>query len=51
MIDRNIRSIFHKIGIPEPKPFKPDHFQIEALAMVENYDVLVSAPTGAGKHG
>lgn len=49
MIDRNIRSIFHKIGVPESQPFKPDPFQIEALALIENYDVLVSAPTGAGK--
>lgn len=49
MIDRKIRSIFRKIGVPESQPFKPDPFQIEALARVENYDVLVSAPTGAGK--
>ena len=49
MIDRKIRSIFHKIGVPESQPFKPDPFQLEALALIDNYDVLVSAPTGAGK--
>ncbi|CAN5378341.1 hypothetical protein BH10ACI3_BH10ACI3_18380 [soil metagenome] len=37
------------IGVPEPKPFKPDAFQVEALAAIETEDVLVTAPTGSGK--
>jgi superfamily II RNA helicase len=37
------------IGIPAIKPFKPDEFQLEALAAIEHEDVLVTAPTGSGK--
>ncbi len=37
------------IGVPEPRPFKPDAFQIEALDAIEHEDVLVTAPTGSGK--
>ncbi|HZN10004.1 MAG TPA: DEAD/DEAH box helicase, partial [Pyrinomonadaceae bacterium] len=37
------------IGTPRPTPFKPDPFQLEALAMLEYEDVLVTAPTGSGK--
>ncbi|MBK6586911.1 MAG: DEAD/DEAH box helicase [Acidobacteria bacterium] len=37
------------IGVPEPRPIKPDPFQIEALAAIETEDVLVTAPTGSGK--
>jgi superfamily II RNA helicase len=37
------------IGVPAPTPFKPDDFQLEALAAIENEDVLVTAPTGSGK--
>ena len=37
------------IGTPPPAPFKPDPFQVEALAMLEYEDVLVTAPTGSGK--
>ena len=35
--------------MPEPKPFKPDAFQVEALEAIETEDVLVTAPTGSGK--
>ena len=48
-IDPQLKNTFKKIGIPKPAPFQPDPFQIEALARVEEVDVLVSAPTGAGK--
>ncbi len=48
-IDASLRHIFDKIGVPESEPFKPDPFQLEALELVKDYDVLVSAPTGAGK--
>lgn len=37
------------IGVPEPQPFKPDDFQLEALEAIESEDVLVTAPTGSGK--
>src|SRR5690606_29192481 len=37
------------IGVPEPAPFSPDPFQIEALEAIETEDVLVTAPTGSGK--
>ena len=37
------------IGTPRQQPFKPDPFQLEALAALEFEDVLVTAPTGSGK--
>lgn len=37
------------IGVPPPAPFRPDDFQLEALAAIETEDVLVTAPTGSGK--
>lgn len=37
------------IGVPEPHPFAPDDFQLEALEAIETEDVLVTAPTGSGK--
>jgi ATP-dependent RNA helicase HelY len=37
------------MGVPERRPFKPDPFQLEALAAIEAEDVLVTAPTGSGK--
>lgn len=37
------------IGVPEPQPFVPDEFQVEALKAIETQDVLVTAPTGSGK--
>lgn len=37
------------IGTPPLAPFKPDPFQLEALAALEHEDVLVTAPTGSGK--
>lgn len=47
--DASLKSIFQKIGVPKPGPFIPDPFQLEALDLIENHDVLVSAPTGSGK--
>ena len=50
---RSVKQALHKllegIGSPAPSPFKPDPFQIEALAALEFEDVLVTAPTGSGK--
>ncbi len=48
-IDPRLRSIFKRIGVPAPGPFVPDPFQLDALERVRDHDVLVSAPTGAGK--
>ncbi|HEY0005980.1 MAG TPA: DEAD/DEAH box helicase [Pyrinomonadaceae bacterium] len=46
---RELRRLLEGIGRPEPAPFKPDAFQLEALAALEFEDVLVTAPTGSGK--
>jgi superfamily II RNA helicase len=46
---RNLRELLGGIGTPAPAPFKPDPFQLEALAALEFEDVLVTAPTGSGK--
>src|SRR3954471_13853524 len=44
-----VRRLLTGIGQPPPKPFKPDPFQLQALAALETDDVLVTAPTGSGK--
>ncbi len=46
---REARQLLAGIGSPTPQPFKPDAFQLEALAALEFEDVLVTAPTGSGK--
>ncbi|HVF42118.1 MAG TPA: DEAD/DEAH box helicase, partial [Pyrinomonadaceae bacterium] len=46
---RPLRELLEGIGTPEPAPFKPDAFQLEALAALETDDALVTAPTGSGK--
>src|ERR1044072_4264085 len=46
---RDTQRLLHGIGTPPTTPFKPDPFQLEALAMLEYEDVLVTAPTGSGK--
>jgi superfamily II RNA helicase len=37
------------IGIPQPQAFVPDAWQEEALAKLQQGDVIVSVPTGSGK--
>jgi superfamily II RNA helicase len=45
-----VKQLLEGIGTPSrTEPFKPDPFQLEALAAVEFEDVLVTAPTGSGK--
>ena len=44
-----MRDLLGGIGTPKPALFKPDPFQLEALAALEFEDVLVTAPTGSGK--
>ena len=48
-LDPHLKNTFKMIGVPEPTPFRPDPFQLEALEKLKNYDVVVSAPTGSGK--
>jgi ATP-dependent RNA helicase HelY len=43
------RRLLEGIGTPAAGPFKPDPFQLDALAALEFEDVLVTAPTGSGK--
>lgn len=44
-----LRKLLSGIGTPPPTTFKPDPFQLAALAALEFEDVLVTAPTGSGK--
>jgi superfamily II RNA helicase len=46
---REVKRLLEGIGSPPAAPFKPDPFQLEALAALEFEDVLVTAPTGSGK--
>lgn len=46
---RDLRKLLEGIGTPPATLFKPDPFQLEALAALEFEDVLVTAPTGSGK--
>ncbi len=48
-IDPELKESFKKIGAPEDSGFVPDPFQLSALDLIKNYDVLVCAPTGSGK--
>ncbi len=41
--------VLDKIGVPEAQKFVPDPFQLEAISLLEKSDVVVTAPTGAGK--
>jgi superfamily II RNA helicase len=49
MADPSLKRVFARIGVPESRPFTPDPFQLEALAVVDRADCLVTAPTGSGK--
>ena len=46
---REVKTLLAGIGTPPIATFKPDPFQLEALAALEFEDVLVTAPTGSGK--
>jgi ATP-dependent RNA helicase HelY len=48
-VDPGLKSSFQKIGVPKDQSFTPDPFQLEAVELIRDYDVLVSAPTGSGK--
>ncbi len=45
----HLTSVLEQIGIPEASEFRPDKFQLEAISLLESKDVIVTAPTGAGK--
>lgn len=45
----DVSTLLAGIGVPDQRPFKPDDFQLEAIAAIETEDVLVTAPTGSGK--
>ncbi|MCP4688193.1 MAG: DEAD/DEAH box helicase [Desulfobacterales bacterium] len=47
--DARLHEVFRAIGRPEPSPFAPDPFQLEALEAIREADCLVTVPTGAGK--
>ncbi|HID31690.1 MAG TPA: DEAD/DEAH box helicase [Desulfobacterales bacterium] len=47
--DARLKKVFARIGVPASQPFKPDPFQLRALAAIRRADCLVSAPTGSGK--
>ena len=47
--DKKLKKVFAGIGMPPQKPFKPDRFQVDAVSAIRYSDVLVTAPTGAGK--
>ena len=47
--DPRLRPVFALIGAPEPAPFRPDPFQLDAVAAMDRGDCLVTAPTGSGK--
>jgi len=44
-----LKPILKEIGTPEDRQFVPDPFQVEALKKLQEHDVIVSVPTGAGK--
>ena len=48
-VHAEVERLLGKIGVPTPKPFKPDSFQVKAAELVKEHDVIVSAPTGSGK--
>jgi ATP-dependent RNA helicase HelY len=48
-IHKSLSRVLDRIRTPEPAPFVPDPFQVKALSAIEASDVLVTAPTGAGK--
>ncbi|MCD6139329.1 MAG: DEAD/DEAH box helicase [Deltaproteobacteria bacterium] len=47
--DPRLKKVFARVGVPARKPFKPDPFQVKAIAAIRRTDCLVSAPTGSGK--
>jgi superfamily II RNA helicase len=45
----DLDAFLEGIGVPAPRPFIPDDWQLEALDALAGGDVIVSVPTGSGK--
>ena len=43
------KALLEGIGVPPPRPFKPDDWQQEAIDRLATNDVILSVPTGSGK--
>ncbi len=48
-LDQRTAEFLHGLGEPEPCVFSPSPFQVEALELILQGDVVVTAPTGSGK--
>jgi len=48
-LHKDAAKLLSSIGKPDPTPFIPDDYQVEAVQTVTREDCLVSAPTGSGK--
>ncbi len=48
-LHKDAARLLASIGRPDPIPFTPDEFQVQAVQTVTREDCLVSAPTGSGK--
>lgn len=49
-LDKLRQTFLSGVGVPKPKPFKPDKFQLDAIEeLCRGNDTLVVAPTGCGK--
>ena len=48
-ISPKVNKALNRIGAPEDAPFVPDEFQLEAVRLGREADIIVSAPTGSGK--
>ncbi len=44
-----LAPVLEHIGAPEAAPFVPDPFQVRSVELLNQADVVVSAPTGSGK--
>ena len=49
IVDPSLMEDLERINAPVDKTFKPDPFQLEAISLIKEFDVLVCAPTGSGK--
>jgi len=48
-VDPSLLEDLKKVSEPVDSTFVPDSFQLKALELIKEYDVLVCAPTGSGK--
>ncbi|MGL4208458.1 MAG: DEAD/DEAH box helicase, partial [Candidatus Adiutrix sp.] len=48
-ISAKVNKSLAQIGVPDNLPFVADYFQQKAVQLVQDGDVIVSAPTGSGK--